>query len=150
MPGTYVLGLASGEEAEELETLLPRYPELQEALAQTQHNLHEVMLTYRVPPPARVKSKLDDYLRAVPVVAPPPGREGRRQKAKPAEPDYIPLESFDTHIKVHKSWRWILLGIFILSKIFLALFLYYLIQSQSEQRQIKTLEKQLEQLQQKR
>ncbi len=37
------------------------------------------------------------------------------------------IEASSSHIRVHKSWRWVFIGLFILSKVFLFFAIYYFV-----------------------
>ena len=72
---TYVLGLASAEEAIELETLQLQYPEVGEAVGEFSQLIEQEMMRNAIAPPAGVKEKIMAAIRSeqgvTPVVALP-------------------------------------------------------------------------------
>jgi hypothetical protein len=141
---SYVLGLASPEEIAQMEGLLPLHPELREALSDFGYQLELFALENEVPPPPGVREKILDRIREMPVKRGyrRDGKSGRN--GKDSSEEYIPVEHSSTHIKVHKYWRPAFIVIFILSKILLALAIYYFIQYQHNQNEILQLKDQLD------
>ncbi|HSC39390.1 MAG TPA: hypothetical protein VLD19_16015 [Chitinophagaceae bacterium] len=145
--GVYILGLATPQEAEEFERRLPGHPDLQAAYHRTIANLAAVAYEKRMPPPPGVWKNLDDYMRNTPMLESPPGNSGNGGQ-RTGTGEYIPLQAVpNTHIRVHKYWRWVFFAVFILSKIFLILFIYYILQYQHTQEQLKDLQQQVRELQ---
>jgi len=144
--GVYILGLATPQEAEEFERKWPEYPELRAAYYRTVTNLAAVSYDKRIPPPPEVRKNFDDYMRNTPALQPTPG-EGGRNNPRTGAGDYIPLQAVpSSHIRVHRYWRWAFIAVFVLSKIFLVLSVYYIIQYQHTQDQIKDLQQQVQEL----
>ena len=141
---SYVLGLASPDEVAQIERLLPVHPELRDALSDFEFQLELFALENEVPPPPGARQKILDRLREVPAVRRGYRQDGQGdQKGKDKSPEYIPIEHSSTHIKVHKYWRPAFIAIFILSKILLALAIYYFIQNQHAQKDIRQLQDKL-------
>lgn len=138
---SYALGLASLEEAAEFEGLLAVHPELRDALSDFEFQLELFAFRNAIPPPPGVREKIEGRIRDLPAIK----REYRRNKRsgrdkKDGSPEYIPVEHSSTQIRVHKYWRPAFIVIFILSKIFLILFLYYFFQNRYAQKEIRQLE----------
>jgi hypothetical protein len=137
---TYVLGLASAEEASQLERLLPFYPELQAALSDFGFQLELFAIQHEEPPPPGIFQKIRDRVRELPAVRDPERSDGRRAGGK--DPGYIHVKEHSTHIRVHKYWRIAFIAIFILSKLLLAAFIYYFIQFRHTEREMQSLKDQ--------
>ena len=137
---TYVMGLASAEEASQLERLLPFYPELQAALSDFGFQLELFAIQHEEPPPPGIFQKILDRVRELPAVRDPGPSDGRRTGGK--DPGYIHVKENSTHIRVHKSWRIAFIVIFILSKLLLAAFIYYFIQFRQTEREMQSLKDQ--------
>lgn len=116
---SYALGLATRREVDEFEQLLPHYPELKEALREFEYHLELFSIDNEVPPPPEIRQRVEDRLRALPAI-PDPVRQGSRE-------DYVAVEGTSDYIRVHKIWRTLFIVVFVLSKIFLILAIYYFI-----------------------
>ncbi|MBN9380749.1 MAG: hypothetical protein J0H74_08295 [Chitinophagaceae bacterium] len=135
---SYVLGLASPEEASQLERLLPFYPELQAALSDFEFQLELFSIQHEEPPPPGLFQKIQDRVRDLPAVKDQPSGHGERRGGR-SDDDYIHVKENSTHIRVHKYWRIAFIVIFILSKLLLAAFIYYFIQYRHSEREMQTL-----------
>jgi hypothetical protein len=133
---TYVMGLASPEEAGQLERLLPFYPELQSALSDFGFQLELFAIQHEEPPPPGLFQKIADRIRELPAVRDPEETNGRHVKQ---DGDYIHVKENSTHIRVHKYWRIAFIVIFILSKLLLAAFIYYFIQFRHSEREMQSI-----------
>jgi anti-sigma-K factor RskA len=131
---SYALGLATPFEAAEFEQLLPHFPELREALSEFEYHLELFSIDNEVPPPPEVKERIKARIRET------PGEHTRREK-KGSE--YIPVEVSTPYIRVHKRWRTFFIIVFILSKILLALAIYYFLEYRHTQNHVLQLEEQL-------
>ena len=149
---SYAFGLATPQEAAEFEQLLPHYPELRDALGDFEYQLELFAIDHEVPPPPGTREKIEDRLRQLPAIRRGPGGKGGYSGDGPydngpynksRQPEYISVESSSTHIWVHKSWRTWFIIFCLLSKIFIALFVYYFVEYRFAQKQIQQLEEQL-------
>jgi hypothetical protein len=140
----YAMGLASPEEVAQLERLLPYHPVLRDALTEFEYQLELHAQDNQIPPPPGLRGMIEDRLRELPAIMRPQQWRGRHTREGGRE--YLYIKESSTHIRVHKYWRWALVSIFILSKIFLILFLYYFIQYQHNQKEIRALEEQVSKL----
>ncbi len=138
---SYVLGLASPGEVAEFEQLLPHFPELKEALSDFEYQLELFAIDHEVPPPPGSRERIEARLRETPSVRPPIHEEKRYRRD--ASGDYIRVEASSDQIKVHKYWRPTFIVIFILSKILLALAIYYFVEYRHAEKQIRQLEQQM-------
>jgi hypothetical protein len=118
------LGLATRDEVVEFEQLIPHFPELKEALQEFEYHLELFSIDNEIPPPPEVRAKIEDNLRALPVVKGPipKGYRGARTRS-----EFVVAKETSSHIRVHKIWRYLFIAVFILSKIFLVLAIYYFI-----------------------
>jgi hypothetical protein len=135
---SYVLGLATAAEVEELEQLLPHFPELKEALSDFEYQLELFAIDNEVPPPPGSREKLEARLRETPAVR-RPVHEGRQYKRN-SSGEYIQVNVTSDQIKVHKYWRTAFIAIFILSKILLVLAIYYFVEYRHAEKQIIKME----------
>lgn len=142
---SYALGLASAEERAEIEQLLPLYPLLKDALSDFEYDLEYFSIQNEVQPPSDSFAKIEERLRELPAVRRTYRRsrgENVHRRSDPAG-DYIPVQATSSHIWVHKNWRVVFVIWCLLSKIFLALFIYYYVQYQHAQKDIRQLQEQL-------
>lgn len=137
---TYVMGLASPEEASQLERLLPFYPELQTAVSDFGFQLELFSIQHEEPPPPGTFQKIRDRVRELPAVNEPPFRTWDRSSRQ--ENDYLHVRENSTHIRVHKYWRIAFIAIFILSKLLLAAFIYYFLQFRHSEQEMESLKDQ--------
>jgi anti-sigma-K factor RskA len=137
---SYVLGLASPAEVAEFEQLLPHFTQLKEALSDFEYDLELFAIDHEVPPPPGSRERIEARLRETPAVRRTIHEEKRYRRE--ASGDYIRVEANSDQIKVHKYWRPAFVVIFILSKILLALAIYYFVEYRHAQKQIIQLEQQ--------
>lgn len=137
---SYALGLATPEEATRFEHLLPDFPELKIALTEFEQRLEAFSRDNEIPPPPGLKNRIEERLRELPAI-----RHVSRGtwSAGQKEKEYIHVRESSTHIRVHKYWRAILIAIFVLSKIFLILSIYYFLQYRNAEKEIRGLKQQV-------
>jgi hypothetical protein len=123
---SYALGLATPFEREEFEQLVPHYPELQVALSDFEYQLELFALDNEEPPPPELRERIKAKIQDIPAVRPSKGGNGRDREQQGA--NYLHVETSSNHIRVHKAWKTVLIVIFILSKIFLALAIYFFLE----------------------
>jgi len=140
---SYVLGLATPEEAAEFEQLLPHYPILKEHLSQFGYELELFAIDHEIPPPPDVWERIQDRVRELPDVR-RVAKDGKRQE-KEQEGGYIPVDASISHIRVRKYWRTLFIIVFILSKIFLILSIYYFLEYRHKSEQVHQLQEELRQ-----
>jgi anti-sigma-K factor RskA len=135
---SYVLGLASPAEVAEFEQLLPHFPQLKDALSDFEYQLELFAIDHEVPPPPGSRERIEARLRETPAVRRTIHEEKRYRRE--ASGDYIRVEASSGLIKVHKYWRTAFIAIFILSKILLALAIYYFVEYRHAEKQIIQME----------
>lgn len=143
MVEAYVFGLLTPEEKIEFEYHLSVSPLLQQAVAAVEQQVEQYALSQAVPPPPEIRDQFTSFIEKMPVPRKdtreelPPGGGG------PNNPNYIPAyEVSSSHIRVHKYWRIAFLVLFILSKIFLAFLIYYIIRFYNAREEVKQMQQQ--------
>lgn len=147
----YVLGAASEKESRELQQLKVQHPEIQQALDELEQDLERIAQHMAVAPPPGLLQKIEDNISELmqkPVLERLPdlpkdknhtgsnGRDGGQ---------YIEVQGSDSHMRIHKVWRWIFGAVFILGKIFLAFAIYFYLENRSLEKQVQRLEQELHQ-----
>jgi hypothetical protein len=141
---SYALGLATSGEVAEFEQLLPHYPELRDSLSDFEYNLELFSIDHEVPPPAGARERIEARLRETPAIRRPQRSGSNGQYRRERSSEYIRVESAaSTHIWVHKNWRVWFIIFCIMSKIFVALSVYYFVEYRHAQQHIQQLEEQL-------
>lgn len=119
---SYVLGISTPEEKEEIELLLKASPELRTELQSVERTLHRLLLQDAVPPPVELRARtLTPYNWADANPQEPPG-------GKKANYTFINIApNQNDYITVHRMWKWILFAAFLLFKfcLFLAIYFYF-------------------------
>jgi hypothetical protein len=123
---SYVLGLATSTEREEFDQLMPHYPELKAALSDFEYQLELFAIDNEEPPPPGVRERIQARIKDIPAVRPSKNGNGRRHERKGS--GYLHVETSSNHIRVHKAWKTLFIVIFVLSKIFLALAIYFFLE----------------------
>lgn len=117
---SYVLGIAGEQEKLEFEALLPLYPELLTAVRAFEATLEHNALQNAVQPPAKVWNAVRRRIQTG------HSHTNGNHNGNGNGETYIPIVSeSNNHIRVHKYWRPAFIAVFILSKIFLFLAIYY-------------------------
>ena len=137
----YLLGVASEEEKGELNNLLTTDPELIMQLSDLEVDMEQYFLRNAVPPPPHVREALLLRINETEIQKweAPERTYARSRPAEPAKPDYVDVAVDDTYIRVHKNWRTAFIAVFILSKVFLILGLYYYFKADSQAGEIQRL-----------
>lgn len=120
MVESYVLGLSTPEEREEMEKLLPQYPELQTELRIVEKAFHQLCLEEAYPPPIELRQRAIQ----------PYGWADTAPGAQEKKPNYTFINiapNQSDFITVHKVWKWIFFAAFLLFKLclFLAIYFYF-------------------------
>jgi len=131
---SYALGLATKEEVDEFEQLLPHYPELKDALQDFEYHLELFSIDNEIPPPPEVRTKIEERLRELPAIP-----DAARRTYKGHRTEYVQARETSNHIRVHKIWRVLFVAVFILSKIFLILAIYYFLEYRHAEKQLNQM-----------
>lgn len=120
MVESYVLGISSPEEQEEMELLLQEHPELRAELQSVERSIHKLWLEDAVPPPTELRARTVQPYNWADTDPKEPGKKANYTfiNIAPNQNDYI---------TVHRAWKWIFLTAFLLFKccLFLAIYFYF-------------------------
>jgi hypothetical protein len=133
---SYALGLVTVPEREEFEQLMPHYPELKAALSDFEYQLELFAIDNEIPPPPEIREQIEARIRETPVVRSEPGRR-RNGHSSRSGTTYLNVETSSNHIRVHKAWKTFFIVIFILSKIFLALAIWFYVEYRHARQEAK-------------
>ena len=142
----YIIGIASDEDVKEVEAMQATYPEISLALNNLQTDIIQYFHTSAITPPPTLRNDLlfekpQNDIKKWDFTQQGTNFQGKKQDSKDG---YVEVEFDNTHIKVHKYWRPAFIGVFVLSKIFLALALYYYFKSDSLQQENLRLKQELQ------
>ncbi len=139
----HLLGLFADQEKEEVTQLLATDNDLLDSLDEIELEMEEHFLRYAVPPPPGIREKIELRISQTEIEkwVQPDHTEQSQKSTETAskEPQYVNVEFDDTHIRVHKQWKTAFIAIFILSKVFLILGLYYYFKADSLQQEVTRL-----------
>lgn len=148
---SYVLGSASKAEAEELLFLKTKHPEIADALLDLELDLERIAQHNAITPPPDMWFKIEDGINELIKNAQPealviskPQKTADKDAQEGKDDQFIQVLAASNQMRVHKMWRWVLLGIFVLGKIFLGFAVYFYLQSREEAQEIKQLKTELE------
>jgi len=146
----YVLGSTSETETEELLHYKEQYPQVQKALYELEIDMERVAQQMAIMPPSGTWEKIEDRineLATIPEYEPFRFKKGNnannQRDAGRMRDSFIDIESQNTHILVHKNWKWVFAAIFVLSKVFLACAIYFYLENRQAQQQIQELKTEL-------
>ena len=147
---TYVMGAASEAETHELLRLKEQHPQIKFALKELEIDLEHIAEGMAVVPPPGMWLKINDSIDDL-IVAPKqeplrivPGREEQTDNNDAADQNkFIEVEYESSHMRVHKTWKWVFAAVFVLSKIFLICAIYFYLENRQAQEQIKELKSEL-------
>jgi len=146
----YVLGVATDAEARELLQLKAQYPQLRYALKELELDMEHIAGEMAIAPPPGTWLKIEESINgliAMPEVAPQKYKEynGNGHYKAPADnkEKYIEVESSTDYMRIHKQWKWIFAGVFVLGKIFLACAIYFYLENRQAQQQVQELKSEL-------
>lgn len=147
---SYVLGSASPDETRQLLRLKKQHPEIANALFEVETQLEVMAQNMGVTPPPGMLIRIENEINGLIETGKhlPPARQRptdyRRPESEPC-PQFIDVEATTDHMRIHKAWRWVFAGIFILSKLFLIAAIYYYLENRQAQEQIQELKIELKQ-----
>lgn len=138
---SYLLGLVSDQQKADVEWLLATDQELQIQLNELEVEMEQHFLRNAVPPPPSVRSAVLERISESGIQKREEYAHTYEEKSQPepAKPGYIDVEVSDTHIRVHKYWRPAFIAVFVLSKVFLILGLYYYFKAGSLEQEVNRL-----------
>ena len=145
----YVLGSASEAETRELLYLKAKHPQIQDALLDLEIGMERIADHMAIPPRAGTWLKIETELNelaerpdfdAMPIRRPPNRKGGEHRKSG----QFIEVDASSSHMRLHKIWRWLFIGVFILGKIFLGFAIYFYLENRQLKEEIYKLKIQLE------
>jgi len=147
---TYFTGSATAEEEQEVLSMKQLYPEVKQEFELLEQDMLKLADLMAIPPPPNLWNRIEDGINGITVRKPGhphPHRESKEnnQQASPQQPGYIEVDAQNTHMRVHKVWRWVFAAVFVLGKIFLATAIYFYLENRQAQENIKELKQQLRQ-----
>ena len=120
---------------------MPHYPELKTALSDFEYQLELFAIDNEIPPPPGLREQIETRIRETPIVR--PARDGRRgPRAKDSGSAYLHVESSSNHIRVHKAWKTLFIVVFVLSKIFLALAIWFYVEYRHARQEVRQAQEQ--------
>jgi hypothetical protein len=93
------------------------------ALSDFEYQLELFALDNEEPPPPEVRERIRARIQDIPAMR--PSKRGNTRHDGQRGERYLHVETSSNHIRVHKAWKTLFIVVFILSKIFLALAIYY-------------------------
>lgn len=139
----YLLGLTTEKEKEEVEQLLAADTDVLAELNELETDMEEYFLRNAVPPPPSIREAVSLRISETEIKKwEEPTRTKTHQQStefRSNEQSYVDIEVDNTHIRVHKYWRPAFIAVFVLSKIFLILGLYYYFKASSQAEEIVRL-----------
>ncbi len=147
----YVMGAATEDEVQELMVMKARYPEVNEALKQLEIDMELVAGQLAITPPPSAWNKIEQNINDIilreetqPAQFKRTHEEQHYKREAPGD-TYIQVEGESTHMRLHKSWRWVFAAVFVLGKIFLIAAIYYYLENRQAQEQVQQLKTELKQ-----
>ena len=139
----YLLGITTEKEKEEVEQLLATDADVLAELNELETDMENYFLRNAVPPPPSIREAVSVRISETEIKkweeAPHRRTHEKSADSRPNEHSYVHVEVDDTHIRVHKYWRPAFIAVFVLSKIFLILGLYYYFKASSQAEEIMRL-----------
>ena len=151
---TYVMGAASEQEAEQVLRYKAAHPEVAKALNELELDLEMIANRMAIVPPPGTWTKINDSINdlvVTPGYAPLTLMPEDEERAAPADEKekYIEVEYESNYMRVQKTWKWVFIAVFVLSKIFLIASIYFYLENRQAQQQILELKSQLQHIQPK-
>jgi hypothetical protein len=148
---TYVMGIATEEEVQQVLSLKQEHPAFKEALEQLEYDMEVLAQSMSIEPPAGTLSKIEQEIneiqrrnQAVQTTFEPEYRHEKSEQESRQE-KYIQVESESNQMRVNKAWKWLFIAVFLLGKIFLASAIYFYLENRQAKEQIKELKIELKQ-----
>lgn len=152
---TFVMGAASDEEVKQLQYMKAAYPEVSEALQQLEEDMETIAMNMAISPPPNTWNKIEQEINDIILRdTTNPGKftqnrgyeEFKENKTYNNGHQYIEVEAESSHMKIHKSWKWVFAAVFVLGKIFLGCAIYFYLENRQAQLQLQELKTELKQV----
>ncbi|MBS7563645.1 hypothetical protein KHS38_04440 [Mucilaginibacter sp. Bleaf8] len=147
----YVTGSASEAEEKEVLYMKNSYPQVKQALNELEIDLEKIAQHMAIAPPPTLWNRIESDFNEI-TIAPPqtPAKinrdERREQSNESKEPKYIEVEGESTHMRIHKSWKWVFAAVFVLGKIFLGFAIYFYLENRQAQQNIQELRQEIREI----
>lgn len=146
----FVTGAATPAEEQEVLFLKERYPEVREALNQLETDLENMAQAMAVPAPPdtwfKIEAEINSLIAQEARTQPFTEQQNKQCPPYTEAPGFIDVESQSSHMRVHKSWKWIFAAVFVLGKIFLACAIYFYLENRQAQQQVTELKQEIKEL----
>ncbi|NTE03292.1 hypothetical protein G6M26_00560 [Agrobacterium tumefaciens] len=140
---TYVMGVATEQEIEQVLLLKKQYPEFEQELAKLEYDMEVLAQGMAILPPPGILSKIEHEVNEIQLreqkVEKFTAREHNSNQDDTRKDRYIEVESESSHMRIHKAWRWVFAAVFVLGKIFLGFAIYYYLENRQAKEQIEEL-----------
>lgn len=118
------MGVATPDERQELEALLPKYIDLQVALSVIEQQFEQYALQQAIPPPTQSRKRYHDFIERMPVPTTKGNGHDSTHGKKRDRDGYISIEVTDPYIRVHKHWRTFFFILAVLFKLLVLALIY--------------------------
>jgi uncharacterized membrane protein YciS (DUF1049 family) len=151
----FVMGCATDEEVQELMYMKAKYPEVNEALKQLETDMEKMAQNMAMIPPPGTWDKIEDEINNLilreerqnkPVQFRPSDNGYNGQQKIAPDDHFIEVEGASSHMRLHKSWRYVFAAVFVLGKIFLGFAIYFYLENRQAQEQLKELKTEVKEL----
>ncbi len=146
----FVMGATSEDEDREVMRMKKQHPAVAQELDRLEHDLELLANNMAVPPPPALWARIEDEINGLAVTGrtmperPRPETHQRKVHEEPLKgPDYIEVEGANTHMRIHKAWRWVFAAVFVLGKIFLGFAIYYYLENRQAKQNIQDLREEI-------
>ena len=147
---TYVMGIATDQEIEQVLQYKAKYPEFKAALTEVELDLERLAVLDSIEPPAGTLAKIEEQIREIQLreksLRKPIDTEQFKSSEQQSKNAYIEVESVSNHMKIHKAWRWVFAAVFVLGKVFLGFAIYYYLENRQAKSQIDELKQEIRQI----
>jgi hypothetical protein len=150
----YVTGSATEQEVKELLYMKANYIEVNVALQELEKDMELIAQQMAVTPPASTWEKISANIDEI-VLRQTSEPDHFTEREDPSYknfnnadkgPHYIEVEAENSHMKIHKAWKWVFAAVFVLGKIFLGCAIYFYLENRQAQQQLNDLKTELRQL----
>lgn len=140
---SYVLGLATSTEIDELQYMRRLYPELNREIAAVERRMERTAFAEAVLPPERLKDRIFQRINWEEEERNYDTRERTRSNGNGNQQNYntyinIQPKGSD-YITVHKWWKVFFIAVFILSKLCLGTAIYFFLKYQMQEKKLESL-----------
>lgn len=143
----YLLGSASEEDSQIVLELKQKYPEVRAALLDIELGMESIARSWAITPPPEIWDKIEADIaeqevkrfnfEAVEIMS---GQKRIGDNSKRSKKNvFVDVDARSSHIRVHKLWRVVLIGLFVLGKIFMGLAIFFFLENRRVKEDIKDL-----------